>query len=223
MILALIPVHSGSKSIMNKNIKDYKGKPLIGWTIEQAKESKYITDIIVSTDSVEYKKIAEEYGAEVPYLRPMEISGDESTDFEFMKHTIDWLKKNNRKPTMIVYLRPIYPTRKVEDIDTSIKLFFNNILYNQNPYTSLRSVIEAEYSAYKMYFIEGKQELIPLFHRVNGISEPYNNAQQLLPKSYWHNGCIDITTPTCIEEHGSVSGNKILAYIMDKTEIDIIE
>ena len=62
MILALIPVHSGSKSIMNKNIKDYKGKPLIGWTIEQAKESKYITDIIVSTDSVEYKKIAEEYG-----------------------------------------------------------------------------------------------------------------------------------------------------------------
>ena len=215
MILALIPARCGSKSIPNKNIKEYAGKPLIAWTIEQAKKSKHITDIIVSTDSEEYKKIAEKHGANVPFLRPKEISEDHSTDLEFMKHTIEYLKENGKTPNMIVHLRPTYPTRKVEDIDEAIGKFLNN----DKSYTSLRSVVEAEYPAYKMYSIEGKQELKPLFKIVNGIEEPYNNARQLLPKSYWHNGCIDITTPDCIEKFDSISGNKILAYTMEKNEV----
>lgn len=227
MILALIPGRSGSKSIPNKNIKQYAGKPLIAWTIEQAKKSKYITDIIVSTDSEEYKNIAEKYGAEVPFLRPKEISNDHSTDYEFMKHAVDWLKENDRTPDMIVHLRPTYPNRKVEDIDGAIELFQrkNSGRTIFNYFTSLRSVVESEYPAYKMYSIQG-EELQPLFKSVNGIEEPYNNARQLLPKCYWHNGCIDITTPDCIERENSVSGDNIIAYVMDKTEvydIDTIE
>lgn len=223
MILALIPARSGSKSIPNKNIKEYCGKPLIAWTIEQAKQSSEITDIIVSTDCEKIKQIAEKYGAEVPFLRPKEISGDHSTDFEFMKHTVDWLKtERNTTPHLIVHLRPTYPNRKIKDLDEAIKKFRHNTVFNNKPYTSLRSVVEAEYPAYKMYKKEGKQELKPLFERVNGIEEPYNNARQLLPKCYWHNGCIDITTPECLE-NGSVSGNKILMYEMEKNEINDID
>lgn len=215
MILAIIPARSGSKSIPNKNIKDYLGKPLIAWTIEQAQKSKYIDEIIVSTDSKEYSEIAQKYGAKTPFLRPKEISEDLSTDYEFMKHTIDNLET---PPYMIVHLRPTYPNRKVEDIDKAIELFKHNLMFNSQPYTSLRSVVECEFPAYKMYSIDNK-ELKPLFQSVNGIKEPYNNARQLLPKTYWHNGCIDITTPSCLKEFESVSGNKILAFEMDKKEV----
>lgn len=220
MILAIIPARSGSKSIPNKNIRLYSNKPLISWTIEQAKNSKYITDIIVSTDSEEYKKISEEYGATVPFLRPKEISEDNSTDYDFMKHTIDFLKET---PQMIIHLRPTYPNRKFKDIDNAIEKFQYNLTFNTNPYTSLRSVVESDYPAYKMYSINGKQELTPLFNLVNGINEPYNNARQLLPKSYWHNGCIDITTPECLKKFRSVSGNKIMPYIMKNDEINDID
>ena len=72
-ILCIIPARSGSKGIIDKNIIDYNGKPLLAWSIIQAKNSKYKMKIIVSTDSEKYKKIALEYGAEVPFLRPPEI------------------------------------------------------------------------------------------------------------------------------------------------------
>jgi len=217
MILALIPARSGSKSIPNKNIKDYCGKPLIAWSIEQAKQSKYITDIIVSTDCEEIKKIAEKYGAEVPFLRPKKISGDHSTDYEFMKHATEWLEYRNRTPGMIVHLRPTYPNRNFNDIDKCIEKF-----RNEPSYTSIRSVVESEHSAYKMY-TNKNQQLIPLFNTINGINEPYNNARQLLPKCYWHNGCIDITTPNCLKKFESVSGNKILMYEMKNDEVDDID
>jgi CMP-N-acetylneuraminic acid synthetase len=225
-VLAIIPARSGSKSIPNKNIKEYCGKPLIAWTIEQAKKSRLITDIIVSTDSEEYKKVAETYGVTVPFLRPKELSDDNSTDYEFMKHTIDWLTENKCKiPDLIVHLRPTYPNRSVIDIDKAIRLFQTNLDYTGGVYTSLRSVVESDFPAYKMYTLD-KNQLKPLFDRVNGIEEPYNNARQLLPKCYWHNGCIDITTPMCLEKFRSVSGDKILVYKMRKNEtndIDTIE
>ena len=93
-ILCIIPARSGSKGIKNKNIINFSGKPLLAWSIEQAQKCKYEMKIIVSTDSQEYADISIKYGAEVPFLRPLEISDDLSTDFEFIKHCIDWLKKN---------------------------------------------------------------------------------------------------------------------------------
>lgn len=218
MILALIPARSGSKGIINKNIKLYNNKPLIVHTINQAKKSKYITDIIVSTDSQEIAEISKNAGANVPFLRPKEISEDLSTDYEFMLHAINWLNENNKIPDMIIHLRPTYPNRKVEDIDQCIEIFKNNI----NNYSSLRSVVLTDISPYKTYKIDSNK-LIPLFEEVDDIKEPYNKARQLLPKTYWHNGCIDITKNDTIIYNGSVSGNKIYPYIMNKDELDDID
>ncbi|MST04246.1 MAG: acylneuraminate cytidylyltransferase family protein, partial [Candidatus Pacebacteria bacterium] len=81
-VLAIVPARGGSKRIPNKNIKPLCGKPLLVYAIEQGKASKYIDRVIVSTDSEEIKAIALKYGAEVPFLRPTEISGDSSTDLE---------------------------------------------------------------------------------------------------------------------------------------------
>ena len=85
-ILCLIPARSGSKGIKHKNIRNLSGKPLMAWSIEQAKNSKHSMRIIVTTDSEEYAKIARDYGAETPFLRPSKISQDLSTDLEFIKH-----------------------------------------------------------------------------------------------------------------------------------------
>ena len=92
-ILAIIPARSGSKSIKNKNIVQYKGKPLLAHSILTAKDSSKIDKVIVSTDSTYYKKIAENYGAEVPFLRPKKISSSKSIDIDYIKHCCNFLKK----------------------------------------------------------------------------------------------------------------------------------
>ena len=83
-ILALIPARGGSKGIPMKNIKKFGEKELIYWSIKIAKESKYINRIIVSTDNEQIKEVALKYGAEVPFIRPLEISNDLSNDYEFI-------------------------------------------------------------------------------------------------------------------------------------------
>ena len=187
-ILCIIPARSGSKGIQNKNIIEFKGKPLLAWSIEQAQKCDYNMKIIVSTDSEEYANIATKYGAEVPFLRPPEISHDLSTDFEFINHCVDWLKTNeNYTCDIILQLRPTSPTRKIEDLNRALNLFIKN----RDKFDSLRSVIPFEKSPFKMYLLNDKK-LTPLFDKVNNIQEPYNQPRQILPQSYLHNGYIDI-------------------------------
>lgn len=219
-ILCLIPARSGSKGIKNKNIRIFNGKPLIAHSIIQAKASNYSHQmrIIVSTDSEEYAKIAREYGAETPFIRPSNISQDLSTDLEFMKHAVEWLKENdNYQPNIILQLRPTQPLRTVEDIDKTLNLFIKNY----DCYDSLRTVVEFEKSPYKMYRLRNNV-LEPLFNYVDDITnEPYNQCRQNLPSTYLHNGYIDILK-TSILEKDKISGAKILPYIMKKTDtIDI--
>jgi CMP-N-acetylneuraminic acid synthetase len=218
-ILCLIPARSGSKGVPNKNIKLLGNKPLLAWSIEQALASKRVANmrIIVSTDSEEYQKIAQKWGAEVPFLRPAKISQDLSTDYEFIKHALDWLELNeNYIPDIILQLRPTQPCRKVEDIDKCLDIFIKNI----SEYDSLRSVIEFEKSPYKMYTIDDNI-LIPLYREVEGIKEPYNECRQKLPKTYLHNGYIDIFK-TSIFKDKTISGHKIYPYLMNKFDtIDI--
>ena len=216
-ILCLIPARSGSKGLPDKNIKMMVDKPLIAWSIEQAKQSKYFNSkqmrIIVSTDSEKYRDIALKWDAEVPFLRPNDISQDSSTDLEFIKHTLNWLEENeNYIPDYILQLRPTQPCRPDDLIDKCLDIFIGS------EYDSLRTVIQTEKTPYKMYTKNG-EELVPLFEEVNGLSEPFNIGRQYLPKTYLHNGYVDILKPEIIKKN-KLSG-KILAYEM--TESDSID
>lgn len=219
-ILCIIPARSGSKGIQNKNIMDFHGKPLLGWSIEQAQECNYKMKIVVSTDSTEYADIAVKYGAEVPFLRPPEISQDLSTDYEFMNHCVEWLKEHQKYTCdIILQLRPTSPTRKVEDINKALEMFLNK----RDTFDSLRSVIPVEKSPYKMYSLNNGQ-LVPLFKEINHIKEPYNQPRQILPQCYLHNGYIDILN-TSILKHNTISGQNILPFVMEETnnlDIDCI-
>ena len=89
-ILSLIPARSGSKSVKNKNIRLINGRPMLAYSIQHAKESRYINRIIVTTDSEEYAAIAREYGAETPFLRPAEYATDTSLDIDVFRHALTW-------------------------------------------------------------------------------------------------------------------------------------
>ena len=105
-VFAIIPARSGSKGVKNKNIRLLNGYPMIAYTIAAAKLSENIDRVIVSTDSEQYAEIAQKYGAEVPFLRPAEISGDTSADIEFMQHAINWFYENEGKvPEYWLHLR----------------------------------------------------------------------------------------------------------------------
>ena len=220
-ILCIIPARSGSKGLPHKNIMDFKGKPLLSWSIEHAQQSKYSNNIkiIVSTDSEKYAEISKQYGAEAPFIRPENISGDISSDFECIKHCVDWLKENeNYEPDIILHLRPTQPCRRVEHLNKAIETFINQ----RENYDSLRSVIPVEKSPYKMYSINN-DELKPLFDDVNNIKEPYNQARQMLPQCYLHNGYIDILN-TDILTNNTISGTKIYPFVMNMdNNIDIDE
>ena len=91
-IYALVPARSGSKSIKDKNILEFRGKPLLAHSIQQALDSQYIDKVYLSTDSPQYAEIGKSCGAEVPFLRPESISGDFATDFEVFEHFLSFLK-----------------------------------------------------------------------------------------------------------------------------------
>ena len=225
-ILCIIPARSGSKSIKHKNIKLFNGLPLLVWSIKQAQELitkyKYNIKIIVSTDSKEYADISKKYGAEVPFLRPDNISQDHSIDIEFITYTINKLyEKEKYKSDIILQLRPTQPCRKVQDINNCLQLFIKN----RHKYDSLRTVVPFKKSPFKMYIINNNNQLTPLFKEVNNIKEPYNNCRQFLPNTYLHNGYIDILN-TSIIKNNTISGYNILPYIMKETDtidIDTIE
>lgn len=126
-ILAIIPARGGSKGLPKKNIKEMNGKPLIYWTIKRAKESRYIDNIFVSTDSAEIADICENVcGQKVEQLRPEELAEDFTSSADVIKYTIEYLEASGRKYDYIILLEPTSPLRKEEDIDNIIRLACDN-------------------------------------------------------------------------------------------------
>lgn len=209
-IIAIIPARSGSKSIPDKNIQSINGKPLLAYTIEHALQSKYIQRTIVSTDSEYYAAIAKSFQAEVPFIRPAAIAMDQSTDLEVFDHALKWLKENeNYEPVIVVHLRPTTPVRDASDIDKMIEILVKN-----TDADSIRSVIKNTETVFKMWFMGDDGFLSPVVSD-SRFCEAYNMPRQSLPESYLQNASIDITRAATILEKKSMTGDRILGYIMD--------
>ncbi len=121
-IIAIIPARSGSKGLPKKNIKLLCGKPLIAWSIEAGLGSQYIDEVMVSTDSEEIAYVAREFGASVPFLRPLELASDTATTFDAVKHVIEYYEDEcNRYFDYIVLLEPTSPLREKDDLDAMLE------------------------------------------------------------------------------------------------------
>ncbi len=206
-ILCLILARSGSKRIPGKNIVDLAGKPLIAYTIECAKRSRYINRIIVSTDDKKIARIAQDYGAEVPFMRPSEISQDDSTELDAFKHALVWLKENEGyEPDLIVKLFPTSPFRTTKSVDAAIKLLIDN-----PDADSVRSVRLCAEHPYKMWSIENSRlkSLIPLEQKPK---EAHTLSYQVLPKVYIQNASIDVTRTSNVWQKNSVTRTEIVPF-----------
>ena len=126
-VLAIIPARGGSKGLPGKNIKVLCGKPLIAWSIEAGLGSKYIDEVMVTTDSDEIARIARDFGASVPFLRPAELASDTSTSMDVIRHALDFYEEKTHKVfDYIALLEPTSPLRVKEDIDNAIELLLGN-------------------------------------------------------------------------------------------------
>ena len=122
MIVAIIPARGGSKRIPRKNLKSFHGKPIIAYAIKAAIKSRCFDKIIVSTDDEEIAQVAREWGADVPFIRPDNISDDYATTVEVIQHSIEWFKCKGHILSSICCIYPTAPFLQSDDIDRGLKL-----------------------------------------------------------------------------------------------------
>jgi len=207
-VLALIPARGGSKGIPRKNIKDLGGHPLIAYSIAAGLSSKLVTRTILTTDDEEIARIAKDYGAEVPFLRPDEIARDDTRDLPVFQHVLAWLEEHeNYQPEVVVQLRPTSPFRSPGLVDEAVQILLDNPQAK-----SVRGIVPSKQNPYKMWQIKDDGQMSPLLD--TEVIEAYNMPRQELPDTFWQTGHIDaIRTQTILD--GSMSGEKIYACQID--------
>ena len=212
-ILAIIAARSGSKSISDKNLSIINGRTLLDWIVRKALNSKYLDKIYVSTDSVKYKKLSNKYGAHCPSLRPKNISGSNSTEIEYILHTLKVLKKKNFFPDYVVRLQPTSPFQTTSDIDNSIK----KIVDNKNA-TSLQVVSESTQSPLKALQVYSKKYLKPYI--LPKMSSEILNRQKL-KKSYYRSNIIISKTKNILNKKTQIGKRSLFYLIPNYRSIDI--
>ena len=213
--LGLIPARGGSKGIARKNLACLAGRPLIAHTIESAKRAASLDRVIVSTNDEEIAAVARNFGAEVPFMRPAELAEDATPDLPVFVHALEWLQQHEGyAPAFIAHLRPTSPLRTPQHIDEAVSL-----LRDHPDADSVRSVTEPSESPFKMWQIE-EGRLLPLL-ATDRENEPWNLPRQALPTVYWQNACIDVIRYETIMVRRTMSGTRIVPYVMDDVVIDI--
>jgi N-acylneuraminate cytidylyltransferase len=183
------------------------GHSLLAWSIAACLKSNTIDRVIVSTDSEEYAQLAQDLGAEAPFLRPPEISGDRSTDYDFVVHALDWLAKEGREPDFLVHIRPTTPFRDPSLIDAAVEAFVH-----ASQGTALRSVHEMSESAYKTFEIAASGQLKRLGSDDTAMDSA-NNARQQFPSTYVANGYVDVLSSGFVRKTGLLHGDHVLPFI----------
>lgn len=209
-ILAIIPARSGSKGLVNKNIKMLNGKPLIAYTIEAAKESSIFEDIIVSTDSAEYAEIAKAYGATVPFLRSSNLAQDASSTADVILDVIQRQMSKGKQYDYFMLLQPTSPLRKSIDIIRSIEKCI------ELEADSIISMCECEHPIEWCTSFDDQEMCL------DKLRQQLVGRRQEKKKSYRLNGAIYLVRTKYFIKNKSMYGIKSFAYIMSKeNSIDI--
>lgn len=211
-ILAIIPARAGSKGIKDKNIIDLNGKPLIAYSIEAAKKSKYINRIVVSTDGEKIAQVAKEWGADVPFLRPDYLASDTAKTIDAVVHCVETLKEMGDYYDYVVILQPTQPLRTAKHIDEAIEQLISS---GEDGLVSISKVKEHPILM---------RTLDDTGHVVNLFNVSSTRRRQDFPDYYKVNGAIYVNK---LNENfnldTSLNDNR-LAYVMnEKYDVDIDE
>jgi CMP-N-acetylneuraminic acid synthetase len=205
-VIGLITARGSSKSIPQKNIKMLAGKPLIAWTIEAALQCKELSRIIVSTDDEEIAKVARQWGAEVPFIRPVELAQDDSSSISVALHTIHWLEEREGFcEDYIMLLQPTSPFRTAEDIQQSIELA------TKHRAVAVVSVCEAEHHPYLCKRVLDDRTLADFISTDIGYLR-----RQDLPPAYALNGAIYLCQRMALLRDQTFFPEGTIAYVMPR-------
>jgi CMP-N,N'-diacetyllegionaminic acid synthase len=213
-LLAIIPARGGSKRLPRKNVLDLAGKPLISWSIDTARHSKYIDRTIVSTDDNEIAAISRKFGADVPFIRPHILACDDAKSIDVVIHTIEYLSGIDDVYDFIILLQPTSPLRSAEDIDRALEQLVDK------DHDGVISVCKCEHSPLWCNTLDRDLSMIDFLS-----DDILNKRSQDLPTYYRLNGAIFIASiPILIamDDPSFFIKNTISAYIMPvERSIDI--
>lgn len=200
-VLGIIPARGGSKGVPRKNIKILGDKPLISYTIEVANAAPSISKLMVSTDDVEIAEVAKKYGADVPFLRPEELSTDTTPMVSVLKHVISFYAQKGETFDAICLLQPTTPFRTIEDIENCV-----NIMEQKNADTVITTVrVPDVFNPYWVYTQKGNT----LSLSVPGETTP---RRQDLPLAFGRAGSVYLMKPDNVMKKNSLYGNTIMGY-----------
>jgi CMP-N,N'-diacetyllegionaminic acid synthase len=205
--VGLIPARSGSKRVPNKNKRILGGLPLVSHTIAAAIESGIFAEIIVSTDDPEIAQISVECGAKVPSLRPSAISGDFSTDIEWLMYAVD--HQISVLADYLAILRPTSPLRKAETIRNATLVLERNSWAD-----SIRAMEVTDKHPGKMWILHENDEATPLQDQSLEVIPTHNRPTQTLPKVWVQNASLEVVRLTSLLETGSISGRRVMGFEM---------
>lgn len=207
--LAIIPARGGSKRLPRKNVLDLGGKPLIAWSIEAGLHSRYIDEVVVTSDDDEILSLSQMFGAKI-LKRPDALASDIATTFDAIKHAVD----NYPEYDYVVLLQPTSPLRNAGHIDAAVEL-----LLEKNA-DAVVSVCEMDHSPLWSNTLPENNDMSDFLR-----DEIKNRRSQDLPPYYRLNGAIYICkTEKLLEEKTFFLKNNIFAYKMDKLHsVDIDE
>ena len=205
--IALIPARSGSKRVPDKNIRPLAGHPLIAYSICAALQSGVFASVVVSTDSEAYARIAREYGAEIPFMRPAEFSGDTSPDIEWVEYTLKRLAEQGRRYDCFSILRPTSPFRLPETIQRAWTEFCA-----EEGVDSLRAVEKCGQHPGKMWVIRGRR-MLPLLP-FGPAEQPWHSSQYpSLPLVHVQNASLEIAWSGWCSKRRTIAGNVLMPFL----------
>jgi len=210
-ILGVVPARGGSKGIPGKNIKPFVGKPLITWTIEAALDSNTLDRVIISTDDNKIKKVAEESGGEVPFIRPAELATDTASSYSVAEHALTWLlEEENYMPDCVMLLQPTSALRTAKDIKNTERIFNEKKI-------SVVSVCEPQQHPFLMRTVRPDGTLTPLFPE----SLNYTRRQEY-PRIFAINGAVYLIPVGVLKKEQTFIPKNACPYIMSsESSVDI--
>ncbi len=201
-ILCLINARGGSKGVPGKNIKLLHGKPLIGWSVDVARQSKLIKKVVVSTDSEEIARVATQHGASVPFIRPSELATDTAKQIDVVNHALKFLESMGERYDYVCILQPTCPLRSVEDVDGTLDLLISSGADSAITVTEVGG--RHPRTLYKMH--EGDQKITPYVEKnTSGV------MRQNFEPLYWRTGAV-YALRTSVVKAGSLYGNDARGY-----------
>jgi len=190
-VLGIIPARGGSTSIKLKNIVEVGGRPLISYSIEEAKKSKFLDAFIVSTDSEKIAKVAKSWGADVPFIRPKSTAKKFSAEIEYQRHALAWLEKHRGwKPEIVVIIKATSPLRPASDIDRVIQTL------RRGDFSMVRTVAKPRHHPYRAWTLDKKTSTINLVapglvSKADFSTWGTDVPRQRLAPVYFQNGAAD--------------------------------